>query len=226
AGLLALALRPETPSALADRAAGALLAALPREGHTYPRLALRRAAQLLERHADDRARVVLDDLHRARPDVRAVVPWRAALDARRLGRVALAGELPARGRLAPAFWLDGQRPVWLRSAAAPETERLAAEARLQAAPAPGAAAERLLYAPPLTLVLADLDGVEQREPAAAAALHAPLAVALARALVPSAGVGALAPEMAAALARALAEPRALGDLIGVLDRAALRAGHG
>jgi len=231
---------------------------------------------------------VLDDLHRARPDVRAVVPWRAALDARRLGRVALAGELPARGRLAPAFWLDGQRPVWLRSAAAPETERLAAEARLQAALAlpavapvvehgvasaipyvavsgpgrplvldgtppfelgrglllaaaaarilralalagaalPDAAAERLLYAPPLTLVLADLDGVEQREPAAAAALHAPLAVALARALVPSAGVGALAPEMAAALARALAEPRALGDLIGVLDRAALRAGHG
>ncbi len=288
AGLLALALRPETPSALADRAAGALLATLPREGHTYPRLALRRAAQLLERHADDRARVVLDDLHRARPDVRAVVPWRAALDARRLGRVALAGELPARGRLAPAFWLDGQRPVWLRSAAAPETERLAAEARLQAALAlpavapvvehgvasaipyvavsgpgrplvldgtppfelgrglllaaaaarilralalagaalPDAAAERLLYAPPLTLVLADLDGVEQREPAAAAALHAPLAVALARALVPSAGAGALAPEMAAALAHALAEPRELGDLISVLDRAALRAGHG
>jgi len=132
-GLLALALRPETPPALADRAAGALLATLPREGHTYPRLALRRAAQLLERHADDRARVVLDDLHRARPDVRAVAPWRAALDARRLGRVALAGELPARGRLAPAFWLDGQRPVWLRTAAAPEAERLVAEARFQGA---------------------------------------------------------------------------------------------
>jgi len=39
-------------------------------------------------------------------------------------------------------------------------------------------------------------------------------------------VGALAPEMAAALARALGEPRELGDLISVLDRAALRAGHG
>ena len=290
AGLLALALRPETPSALGlssglDYPPGAY--ATTDEGFGA-RLALRRAAQLLERHADDRARVVLDDLHRARPDVRAVAPWRAALDARRLGRVALAGELPARGRLAPAFWLDGQRPVWLRSAAAPETARLAAEARLQAALAlpavapvvehgvasaipyvavsgpgrplvldgtppfelgrglllaaaaarilralalagaalPDAAAERLLYAPPLTLVLADLDGVEQREPAAAAALHAPLAVALARALVPSAGAGALAPEMAAALARALAEPRELGDLISVLDRAALRAGHG
>ena len=258
AGLLALALRPETPSALADRAAGALLATLPREGHTYPRLALRRAAQLLERHADDRARVVLDDLHRARPDVRALAPLRAALDARRLGRVALAGELPARGRLAPAFWLDGQRPVWLRTAAAPEAERLVAEARFQGALAlpaiapvvehgvasaipyvavsgpgrpllldaappfelarglllaaaaarilralalagatlPDAAPERFLYGPPSTLVLADLDGVEQHAAADAAALHAPLAFALARVLVPSGGAGALAPEMA------------------------------
>ena len=285
AGLLELALRPETPLALADRAAAALLATLPRAGRTYPRLALRRAAQLLERHADDRARVVLDDLHRTRQDVGAAVRWRAALDARRLGRVALAGELPARGRLAPAFWLDGQRPVWLRTAATPEAERLAAEARQQAALAlpavapvvehgvasaipyvavsgpgrplvldgatpfevarglllaaaaarilralalagaalPDAAPERFLHAPPSTLVLADLDGVEWREPADAAALHAPLAVVLALALVPSAGVGALAPEIAAALARALTEPRELGDLISALDGAALRA---
>ena len=287
AGLLVLALRPETPSALADRAAGVLLATLPREGHVYPRLAVRRAAQLLERHADDRARVVLDDLHRARADVRAAAHWRAALDARRLGRVALAGELPARGRLAPAFWLDGQRSVWLRSAAAPEAERLAAEARLQialalpavapivehgvasaipyiavsgpgrplvldGAPAfevgrglllaaaaarilralalagaalPDAAPERLLYTPPSSLVLADLDGVAPRAPADAAALHAPLAVTLARALLPSAGASSLAPDFAAALARVLAEPCELGDLISVLDRAALRAGH-
>ena len=59
----------------------------------------------------------------------------------------------------------------------------------------------------------------------AAALHAPLAFALARALVPSGGAGALAPEMATALARTLAEPRELGDLISVLDRVALRAGR-
>ncbi|HYY05493.1 MAG TPA: hypothetical protein VE997_02870 [Candidatus Limnocylindria bacterium] len=288
AGLLELALRPETPSALADRAAGALLATLPREGRSYPRLALRRAAHLLARHADDRARVVLEELHRARPDVSAGARWRTALDARRLGRVALAGELPARGRLAPAFWLDGQRGVWLRTAAAPEAERLASEARLQAALAlpgvalvvehgvasaipyvavsgpgkplmldgappfeigrglllaagaarilrtlalagaalPDAAPERLLYAPPLTLVLADLDGVEERDPVTAAALHAPLAGALARALVSSAGARTLAPEMAATLARALAEPCELPHLINVLDRAALHAGHG
>src|SRR3989442_12998469 len=269
AGLLELALRPEIPSALSDRAAGALLATVPREGRTYPHLALRRAAQLLERHADDRARVVLDGLHRTRPDVHAAARWHAALEARRLGRVALAGELPAHGRLAPGFWLAGQRPVSLRTAAAPEAERLVAEARLQAALAlpavapvvehgvasaipyvavsgpgrplvldgtppfevgrglllaaaaarilralalagaalPDAAAERLLFAPPLTLVLADLDGVEQREPADAAALDAPLAVALARGLVPSAGAGTPAPEVATALPRAPPEPR-------------------
>jgi len=287
AGLLELALRPEIPSALSDRAAGALLATLPREGRTYPRLALRRAAQLLERHADDRARDVLDGLHRTRPDVHAAARWHAALEARRLGRVALAGELPAHGRLAPGFWLDGQRPVWLRTAAAPEAERLVAEARLQGALAlpaiapvvehgvasaipyvavsgpgrpllldaappfelarglllaaaaarilralalagatlPDAAPERFLYGPPSTLVLADLDGVEQHAAADAAALHAPLAFALARVLVPSGGAGALAPEMANALARTLAEPRELCDLISVLDRVALRAGR-
>src|SRR5439155_66116 len=186
AGLLELALRPEIPSALSDRAAGALLATLPREGRTYPRLALRRAAQLLERHADDRARDVLDGLHRTRPDVHAAARWHAALEARRLGRVALAGELPAHGRLAPGF---------------------------------------CLYGPPSTLVLADLDGVEQHAAADAAALHAPLAFALARVLVPSGGAGALAPEMANALARTLAEPRELCDLISVLDRVALRAGR-
>src|SRR5207249_12315043 len=31
-----------------------------------------------------------------------------------------------------AFWLDGQRPVWLRTASAGAGERLAAEARVQA----------------------------------------------------------------------------------------------
>jgi len=286
AGLLELALNPETPPVLADRAVGILLPTMPRDGRTYPRLALRRAAQLLERHADDRARVVLADLHRARPDVRAAATWHAALDARRLGRVALTGELPARGRLAPAFWLDGRRSLWLRTAAAPEAERLATEAHLQAglalpavapvveqgiasgipyvavagpgrplvvdggpfelgrglflaaaaarilralalagAALPDAAPERFLYAPPSTLVLADLDGTERRDPADAAERHAGLALALAQMLVPPVGAGALEPETAALLARALAEPRSLAELVTALDRAALRAEH-
>ena len=285
-GLLELALRPEIPATLADRATGALLASLPHDGRIYTRLALRRAAQLLERHADDRARVVLEDVRRARPDVQAAARWLAALDARRLGRVSLAGDPPVRGRLVPAFWLDGQRAVWLRSAAGPEADRLAAEARLQvdlALPAvasvvesgiasgipyvsvsgpgrplaldpsaplaprrglllaaeaarilralalagvslPDAAPERFLHTPPATLVLADLDGIERREPTEAAVLHVPLAGQLARSLVPSRAAGVLEPGSAAALARALMEVRDLGELISALDRAALRAG--
>ena len=131
AGLLELALQPDVPAALADRAAGVLLSSLAGGSRSYARLALRRAGQLLQRHADDRARVVLEELHRAQPSTRAAERWLAALGARRLGRVALDGGLPDRGRLAAAFWLDGQRPVWVRSATAPEAERLAAEAELQ-----------------------------------------------------------------------------------------------
>ena len=139
-GMLELALRPEVPAAVADRAAGVLLPTLPHGGRTYARLAQRRAAQLLQRHADDRARVVLDELHRAQPGLRTAERWLRALDARRLGRVALEGGLPERGRLAPGLWLDGQRTVWVRSAAAPEAERLASEATLQTALAlPGVA---------------------------------------------------------------------------------------
>ena len=54
------------------------------------------------------------------------------LAARRFGRVALAGEPPARGRLIAGFWLDAQRAVWLRTANAADGERLTAEAGLQA----------------------------------------------------------------------------------------------
>jgi hypothetical protein len=131
-GMIELALRPEVAPALADRAAGVLLPTLARNGRTYARLAQRRAAQLLQRHADDRARVVLEELRRAQPGLRAAERWLAALDGRRLGRVALEGGLPERGRLAPALWLDGQRAVWVRTAAASEAERLAVEAALQA----------------------------------------------------------------------------------------------
>src|SRR5439155_13001303 len=91
------------------------------------------AAQPLGCQGYDCAREVRSGLHRSRPYVPAAARWNAALEARRLGRVALAGELPAHGRLAPGFWLDGQCPVWLRTAAAPEAERLVAEARLQGA---------------------------------------------------------------------------------------------
>jgi hypothetical protein len=230
--MLELALGGDVPAAIADRAAGVLLPTIARDGRTYGRLALRRASQLLARHADDRARVVLDELRRAQPGQRVAERWLAALGGRRLGRVALEGAIPERGRLAPALWLDAQRPVWVRSAAAPEAERLTTEVRLQAALAlpgvaavvehgvasgipyvavvapgrplrldetrldaatalalaasaarilravalagvrvPDAAPERFLYAAPIGLVLADLDGAERAGPAAASEAH-------------------------------------------------------
>src|SRR2546425_1101220 len=65
AGMLELALGPDVPPAVADRAVGVLLPTLPRTGRLYARLALRRAGQLLQRHADDRVRGVLEELRRA-----------------------------------------------------------------------------------------------------------------------------------------------------------------
>ena len=132
AGILELALGAGVDEDLGDRAASTLLQTLPRGSRTYARLATQRAAQLLARHTDDRARNVLEDLRRAQPGFRTAERWLAALDARRIGRIALRGDEPERGRLTPGFWLDGQRPVWIRTAATLASERLAAEARLQA----------------------------------------------------------------------------------------------
>ncbi len=143
--ILELALEAGTSAELADRAAGVLLSSLPSGSRTYARLAIRRAAQLLGRHADDRARAVLDELRRAQPGFRLAERWRDALDARRIGRVALRSA-PAEGvRLAAGFWLDAQRPVWVRTANVDAAERLAREAALQ----------RTLALPGIALVVED-----------------------------------------------------------------------
>ncbi len=131
--MLELALDPAIPATLADRAAHVLLTSLTRAGKTFTRLAMRRASQLLARHVDDRARATLEEVKRAAPGYHAAERWLTALDARHMGRVAVTSSPPERGRLAAAFWLDGQRPVWLRTAPAADAERLANEAELQAA---------------------------------------------------------------------------------------------
>jgi hypothetical protein len=131
--MLELALDPAIPAALADRAAGVLLTSLARAGKTFTRLAMRRASQLLARHVDDRARATLEEVRRAAPGYHAAERWLAALDARHVGRIAVTSTPPEHGRLEAAFWLDGQRPVWLRTGPAGADERLAREAELQAA---------------------------------------------------------------------------------------------
>lgn len=131
--LLELALDPAIPPALADRAAGVLLTSLAKKsGKTFTRLAVRRTTQLLARHVDDRARATLEEIKRAAPGFHVAERWLAALDARRMGRTAITGAPPERGRLTQAFWLDGQRPVWLRTGAASDADALAREADLQA----------------------------------------------------------------------------------------------
>ena len=129
--ILELALDDVVPPDVTDRAAGVLLASLPRTDRTYTHLVIRRAAQLLGRHADDRARAVLEDLRRAQPGFQLAERWLTALDARRLGRIALRGAPGERGRLVAGFWLDAQRPVWIRTAPATDADRLAHEAALQ-----------------------------------------------------------------------------------------------
>ena len=139
--MVELSLDPGIPPALTDRAAGVLLSSLARTGKTFTRLAMRRAAQLLSRHVDDRARAALEEVKRVAPGFQTALRWLGALDAKRVGRVALIAAPPDRGRLAAGFWLDGQRPVLIRTATAGDGERLAAEAALQESLAlPGIAA--------------------------------------------------------------------------------------
>jgi hypothetical protein len=287
-GILELALGADVPAAVADRATGVLLASLPRTGRVYTRLATRRAAQLLARHVDDRARALLEELRRAQPELATAQRWLAALGAHRIGRVALAGDAPGRGRLRPGFWLDGQRAVWLRTAVAPDAERVAAEAKLQAglglpgvavvvergvasgipyvamvgagevltlsrpldAPTalslaaeaarilhalalagvmlPDAEPERFLLGPSLGatlghgLLLADLDGVQAGEPGTVAGAHAALAIAWARRILPADATARAGSETGEALRDALAGQVSMAELVGILDRAALR----
>jgi hypothetical protein len=130
--MLELALDPGIPPALADRAAGVLLTSLTRTGKTFTRLAMRRAAQLLAHHVDDRARATLEEVQRAAPGFHAAERWLAALAARRMGRVALTSAPPEHGRLAAGFWLDGQQSVWIRTVPVTHADQLAEEAALQA----------------------------------------------------------------------------------------------
>ncbi len=180
--LLELALDPAIPAALADRAAGVLLTSLAKKsGRTFTRLAVRRATQLLARHVDDRARATLEEIKRAAPGFHTAERWLAALDARRMGRTAITGSPPERGRLTQAFWLDGQRPVWLRTAAASDADALAHEAEMQAGLAlPGVAPvveHGVEHGIPYVTVLASgqpwsIDGAQALDAGAALALAA------------------------------------------------------
>jgi hypothetical protein len=295
AGVLQLACGPGVPDALAERATRVLLPTLTADARTHARLTLRRTGQLLRHHADEQAGELLDVLCRTQPEHRIAARWRAALAARRVGRVAVTSEAVGAGRdggrdggrLLRGFWLDGQRSVWLRIVEGEAAERVAREGALQARlalpgvapvadhgatdgvgwvavigaggpllPDPerarsaraaftlGGAAARVLHGLALRgivlpdaaperflmagddepqLVLADLDGVREDAPSAVLPVHAAIARALARTLIPAAAATRVEPWVGAAVARALMEPVDLIELVGILDQAALVA---
>lgn len=139
--LLEVALRDVSDRALADRASAELLDSLPRDGRAFSSLGLVRAGQLLERGDEEAARKTLNEIREAHPDFRLPARWLEALDAPRLGRVALLDVTStdggrrrpsrSRGSLAAGFSLRTQRAVWLRTAPPDEAETFRREVDLQ-----------------------------------------------------------------------------------------------
>lgn len=126
----------------ADRAAATLLESIDAAPEEYRRLALLRAADLMRRHADERARWVLKRLQGAQAKCTEAALWRDALESRHVGRFAMgwpddtgrriAVEPPpkGKGKLARAWSLDGQVSVWLRTAPGSARQAVSKEAAL------------------------------------------------------------------------------------------------
>jgi len=128
----------------AERAVAALLESLPHSGDDYRVFSLLRARALLSQHVDVRARWQLRQLRTAQPSCVEACELLAALEAPRLGRVALGwpGDKKQKARegrrgahqgasgLIKGFWLDSQSRVWLRRGTPAERQRFAEEARL------------------------------------------------------------------------------------------------
>jgi hypothetical protein len=127
-GLLELALADGAPHDVTDRAVSVLLPTLAAQPGDHARLSVLAASLLLARHDDTRARWLLEPLRKSQPGFRLPGRWVAAIDAERVGRFGLLGEV--QGRLRPAFWLDRQREVWLRTPGPEAAALLADEARL------------------------------------------------------------------------------------------------
>jgi hypothetical protein len=124
----------------ADRAASALIESLPPESDDFVRLSLLRAGELMRLGADERAKWLLRRLEGSRAECDEAALWRDALDSRVVGRFA-PGWPAANGRklepvdlggkgLLPAFSLDAQIPVWLRTAPPKHREAFTEEVRL------------------------------------------------------------------------------------------------
>lgn len=150
--VLAVALSRMARDEVADRAAGALLEALPPTSEVFLRGSLERAAQLLKGHHDARAKWQLKQLRGAQPNHPQAIRWLDALKASQVGRIALSGGAKGGKGLLPGFWLDEQRDVWVRVGKPDEAKRFKAEAD----------AHRSLLLPGVAPLLAD--GKEKGRP--------------------------------------------------------------
>lgn len=118
--------RPNTP----QRSIAALLASFPKESRVYSELAMRQAGALLARHRDDQARKLLNDVATHHREFKLPGRWLAALDKPRLGRIALDDDGDG-GAERKGFWLDRQRPVWIRAGGPSDADAFAREAELR-----------------------------------------------------------------------------------------------
>jgi len=135
----AVALVPDDRAA--DKAAAALLASLPPQSNDFVRLSLMRAGEQMRLGADERASWLLKRLEGAHAKCNDAALWRNALEGRRVGRFAL-GWPAANGRrlespdnadprgFVPAFSLDSQVPVWLRTAPSKARDAFTNEVRI------------------------------------------------------------------------------------------------
>ncbi|OGR09111.1 MAG: hypothetical protein A2341_10850 [Deltaproteobacteria bacterium RIFOXYB12_FULL_58_9] len=100
-----------------------LLGEFPPASREFSSLATFLAREYLRRHDDSRARALLQKLVEHQPGFRLPGRWLAALDAERVGRIALCGNPDDRG-WQEGLWLDHQRPALVRKlAAADDTAR-------------------------------------------------------------------------------------------------------
>ncbi len=125
----------------ADRAASALLESLPPKSDEFVRLSLLRAGELMRLGSDERAKWLLRRLEGAHAKCSQAALWRDALDGRLVGRFALGWPNSTGRRLeladgadkrgfVPAFSLDAQVPVWLRTAPAKHREAFIHEEKM------------------------------------------------------------------------------------------------
>ncbi|MCP4871741.1 MAG: hypothetical protein GY898_23790 [Proteobacteria bacterium] len=128
--LLRLALARADKDDLADRAAGALLGTLPPKSDEFREFALLRASMLLRAQADARAKWELKRLKGSQPKCEPALQWLDALAAPRVGRMALPPGAKLGKGMVRAFWLDEQRPVWLRVGRSEHKDTFLAEAKI------------------------------------------------------------------------------------------------